>query len=102
MAINVTDWLHSLGLEQYAEAFRDNDLDGEVLPEVNADDLIAIGVPSIGHRRKLLAAIAALKSEVAPTAGAYAEPTPTLSPVSDVRSADAERRQLTVMFCDLV
>ena len=63
MAINVADWLRSLGLEQYAEAFRNNDLDGEVLPEVNADDLIAIGVTSIGHRRKLLAAIAALKSE---------------------------------------
>src|ERR1700704_4891451 len=104
MAINVTDWLHSLGLEQYAEAFRDNDLDGEVLPEVNADDLIAIGVSSIGHRRKLLAAIAALKSEVAPNAGAgaSADPTQTLFPVSAARSADAERRQLTVMFCDLV
>jgi class 3 adenylate cyclase len=102
MAINVTDWLHSLGLEQYADAFRDNDLDGEVLPEVNADDLIAIGVTSIGHRRKLLAAIAALKSEVGPAAGASpsADPIPTL--VSAARSTDAERRQLTVMFCDLV
>src|SRR4051812_40680541 len=76
MAINVSDWLHSLGLEQYAEAFRDNDLDGGVLSEVNADVLIAIGIPSIGHRRKLLAAIAALKSEVAPTVdtGATADP----------------------------
>ncbi len=93
MAINVTDWLHSLGLEQYAEAFRNNDIDGEVLPEINADDLIAIGVTSIGHRRKLLAAIATLKS---------ADPVPTLSSISAARSADAERRQLTVMFCDLV
>ena len=93
MAINVTDWLHSLGLEHYAEAFRNNDIDGEVLPEVNADDLIAIGVTSIGHRRKLLAAIATLKP---------ADPVPTLSSISAVRSADAERRQLTVMFCDLV
>ena len=50
-------------------AFRDNDLDGEVLPEVNADDLIAIGITSIGHRRKLLAAIAALKSEVSADRG---------------------------------
>jgi class 3 adenylate cyclase/predicted ATPase len=104
MVINVTDWLRSLGLEQYAEVFRDNDLDGVVLPEVNAEDLIAIGITSIGHRRKLLAAIAALKSEVAPTAGAGAsvDPVPTLSPISTVRSTDAERRQLTVMFCDLV
>ena len=93
MAINVTDWLHSLGLEQYAEAFRNNDIDGEVLPDISADDLIAIGVTSIGHRRKLLAAIATLKS---------ADPVPTLSSISAARSADAERRQLTVMFCDLV
>src|SRR4249919_3622717 len=100
MAINVTDWLRSLGLEQYAEVFRDNDLDGAVLPDVNAEDLIAIGITSIGHRRKLLAAIAALKSEVAPTtgAGASVDPIPTLSPISTVRSTDAERRQLTVMF----
>jgi class 3 adenylate cyclase/predicted ATPase len=102
MAINVTDWLRSLGLEQYARAFRDNDLDGEVLPEVNADDLIAIGITSIGHRRKLLAAIAALKSKVATAGtGASADPIPSLFPVSAV-PADAERRQLTVMFCDLV
>ncbi len=104
MAINVTDWLRSLGLEQYADAFRDNDLDGEVLPNVNADDLIAVGITSIGHRRKLLAAITALKAEVVPAVGtgAAAGPVPILSPISTVRSDDAERRQLTVMFCDLV
>ena len=104
MAINVDDWLRSLGLEQYAAAFRDNDLDGEVLAEVNADDLIGIGVTSIGHRRRLLAAIAALKSEAALPAGADAsvDPIPTVTPVSAVRSTEAERRQLTVMFCDLV
>jgi class 3 adenylate cyclase/tetratricopeptide (TPR) repeat protein len=75
-----------------------------VLPEVNADDLIAIGVTSIGHRRKLLAAIAALKSKGGPTEGAAAviDPMPTRLPISAARSADAERRQLTVMFCDLV
>jgi hypothetical protein len=56
-----------LGLEQYAPAFRDNDVDGEVLPELTADDLISIGVTSVGHRRKLLAAIVAL-SAVAPAA----------------------------------
>jgi len=98
MAINVADWLRSLGLEQYAAAFRDNDLDGDVLPEVKGDDLI--GIASIGHRRKLLAAISTLKSGVASVAGASGDPiTPSASPV---RSVDAERRQLTVMFCDLV
>jgi hypothetical protein len=46
-----------LGLEQYAPAFRDNDVDGEVLPQMTADDSIGIGVTSVGHRRKLLAAM---------------------------------------------
>jgi hypothetical protein len=51
--------LRGLGLEQYAPAFRENDIDAEVLPEVTAEDLIGLGVTSIGHRRKLLAAITA-------------------------------------------
>ena len=58
--MDVAAWLRGLGLEQYAPAFRDNDVDGEVLPELTADDLISIGVTSVGHRRKLLGAIAAL------------------------------------------
>ena len=61
--MDVVAWLRGLGLEQYAPAFRDNDVDGEVLPELTADDLISIGVTSVGHRRKLLAAIAALGAE---------------------------------------
>jgi class 3 adenylate cyclase len=99
--MGVAAWLRGLGLEQYTTAFRDNDVDGEVLPELTADDLISIGVTSVGHRRKLLAAIAALKSETALTVAADAS-SPTLASVSAARSPDAERRQLTVMFCDLV
>ena len=99
--MGVAAWLRGLGLEQYTTAFRDNDVDGEVLPELTADDLITIGVTSVGHRRKLLAAIAALKSETASTVAADAS-SPTLASVSAARSPDAERRQLTVMFCDLV
>src|SRR5712671_5916795 len=91
MSIDVADWLRGLGLEQYAPAFAANDIDGEVLPELTADDLIGLGVTSIGHRRKLLAAIAALRSATPPA------PTPT-----HATSGEAERRQLTVMFCDLV
>jgi hypothetical protein len=53
--MDVAGWLRGLGLEQYAPAFRDNDVDDEVLPELTADDLISIGVVSVGHRRKLLA-----------------------------------------------
>ena len=52
MSIDVADWLRRLGLEQYAPAFAANDIDGEILPELTADDLIGLGVTSIGHRRK--------------------------------------------------
>src|SRR5258705_10756901 len=97
--MDVAAWLRGLGLEQYARAFRDNDVDGEVLPELTADDLIAIGVTSVGHRRKLLAAIAALGTEPPTVAqsAASAKSAPTSPP-----TIDAERRQLTVMFCRLV
>ena len=96
--MDVTAWLRGLGLEQYAPAFRDNDVDGEVLPELTTDDLISIGVTSVGHRRKLLAAIAALGAE--PPATPLPNP-PPLAGEGRV-GAEAERRQLTVMFCDLV
>src|SRR5271167_1990239 len=91
MSIDVADWLRGLGLEQYAPAFVTNDIDPEVLPELTADDLIGLGVTSIGHRRKLLAGIATLRNE-APQRVTEAVPA----------AAEAERRQLTVMFCDLV
>jgi class 3 adenylate cyclase len=97
--MDVAAWLRGLGLEQYAPAFRDNDVDGEVLPELTADDLISIGVTSVGHRRKLLAAIAALGTE--PPTVAQSATSATSAPISPP-TIDAERRQLTVMFCDLV
>ena len=59
--MDVVAWLRGLGLEQYEQAFRENDVDAEVLPELTAEDLIGLGVVSIGHRRKLLAAITALR-----------------------------------------
>src|SRR6202048_4249016 len=97
--MDVVAWLRGLGLEQYAPAFRDNDVDGEVLPELTADDLISIGVTSVGHRRKLLAAIAALGTEPLSVAQPAASATSALISLPTI---DAERRQLTVMFCDLV
>jgi SAM domain (Sterile alpha motif) len=93
--MDIVAWLRGLGLERYAPAFRDNDIDAEVLPQLTADDLISIGVTSVGHRRKLLAAIAGLGVEM-PAATVMAAPRDAPAP------ADAERRQLTVMFCDLV
>jgi hypothetical protein len=65
--MNVAAWLHGLGLGQYEQAFRENDIDAEVLAHLTADDLIGVGVISVGHRRKLLAAIAALRDATAPT-----------------------------------
>jgi len=97
--MDLAAWLRGLGLEQYAPAFRANDVDGEVLPELTADDLIGLGVTSIGHRRKLLAAITALRAE--PPTVAQSAASATSAPTSRP-TIDAERRQLTVMFCDLV
>jgi class 3 adenylate cyclase len=93
--VDITAWLHRLGLQRYEQAFRENDVDAEILPKLTADDLIGLGVTSIGHRRKLLDAIAALGTAV-PNAAVTATPRDAPAP------ADAERRQLTVMLCDLI
>src|SRR6516164_8410490 len=92
MSIEITDWLRGLGLERYEPAFRDNEIDWEALPKLTAEDLKDLGVVLGGHRWRLLDAIAGLGSAEAPPA---AIPAPA-------SAAEAERRQLTVMFCDLV
>ena len=93
--MDIATWLQGLGLERYVPAFRDNEIDSEVLPKLTSEDLREIGVAAIGHRRKLLDAIAAL--------GASALTSAATGPVSDALAPrEAERRQLTVMFCDLV
>jgi class 3 adenylate cyclase len=100
--MDIAAWLDILGLGQYEQAFCDNDIDASVLAELTAEDLIGLGVTSIGHRRKLLAGIAALRATPEPgskIAAAGAAP-PNDSPVAEV--SVAERRQLTVTFCDLV
>ncbi len=105
MSTDVTAWLRALGLEQYEPAFRDNDVDGAVLPELTAEDLVALGVSSIGHRRKLLAAISALREGPAPRGGAprgETAPGEVIGPSEPADAASAERRQLTIMFCDVV
>src|SRR5260370_15613045 len=99
MAIEITNWLRGLGLEQFVTAFLENDIDAEILPELTADDLIGLGVTSIGHRRKLLAAIAMLR-ESSPISAAPVRSTEPVRRAGDADSS-AERRQLTVMFCDL-
>ena len=94
-AMDVADWLRRLGLEQYEPAFRVNEIDERVLPSLTSEDLREIGVVPIGHRRRLLDAIAALSTE------AFVVAETTVSRGSPA-TANAERRQLTVMFCDLV
>jgi class 3 adenylate cyclase len=93
--MDVTEWLRSLGLEQYASAFLDNRVDAEILAKLTGDDLKEIGVAMVGDRRRLLEAIAVLRERAAPAATGGSAPDPAAGPA-------AERRQLTVMFRDLV
>ena len=86
-----TEWLQTLGLERYATAFRENEIDEPILPRLTAEDLKDIGVGAIGHRRKLLDAIAALRTDAKGEMLAEVASTPS-----------GERRQVTVMFSDLV
>src|SRR5271156_6529833 len=100
--MDVAAWLHGLGLEQYAQLFRDNDIDGEILCGMTADDLKELGISSFGHRRRLLNGIAALGGEPPTLDAAQSAPRVTSAPTSLPPIDAAERRQLTVMFCDLV
>jgi len=91
----IADWLERLGLGQYAQRFAENEIDVSVLPHLTDQDLKDIGIP-LGHRRKILAAI----SE--PTAAAQAAPEPSAASMAAKAPDAAERRQVTVMFVDLV
>ncbi len=86
----IEQWLKRLGLERYAAAFAANDVTDDLLPTLTADDLRDIGVTSVGHRRRILDAIASAR--IQPSAAAV-QPAP--EPL-------AERRQVSVMFCDLM
>jgi len=103
--MNVADWLRTLGLEQYEAAFRENDVSAMVLPSLTAEDLKDLGVTSVGHRRQILEAIAALHTDaLALTDTIQSSRSLAGSPANSDRSVGStpERRQLTVMFCDLV
>jgi predicted ATPase/class 3 adenylate cyclase len=89
MSEAVAQWLVEIGLEQYVSNFADNDIDVNLLPALTANDLREIGVKSLGHRKKILDAIEKRNDA-------------KLKPVStDEITGEVERRQLTVMFCDL-
>ena len=103
MAADIREWLEVLGFDQYAQAFAENDIDFRALPHIDQDDLKELGV-SLGHRKVILAAIEAMNEareteaadphRFAPVGGEEAP--------SALGQQQAERRQLTVMFCDLV
>jgi class 3 adenylate cyclase len=120
--MDLGEWLRSLGLERYEAAFRENEIDETVLPTLTAEDLKELGVGALGHRRKLLDAITALRAETNKASPSEAlatfdrpakdiaerrHPVPiaaTAAPpaVSTSVETAGERRHVTVMFCDLV
>ena len=92
----IADWLQKLGLGQYAQCFAENDIDFAILPDLTDQDLKELGVASLGHRRQLLRAITELK-------GGDDTPKPATGDIAPIAPHDtAERRQVTVMFSDLV
>jgi class 3 adenylate cyclase len=109
----IADWLQQLGMSEYTQRFVDNAIDLSILPDLTDQDLEKLGV-LLGHRRKMLRAIAGLGNAQEPTAAAAIRsapvapgpaPTPAAAPPSaatDAPEAAGERRYLTVMFCDLV
>src|SRR5262249_34858709 len=101
LVMDIVVWLRSLGLGKYEAIFRENDIDETVLLTLTAEDLKELGVTSFGHRRKLLDAIAALRSDTSGEPPSVAPATTSSEP--SARPEDrAERRQVTVMFSDLV
>ena len=105
---DMTRWLATLGLEQYAESFEDNAIEIDLLPELTDDDLKDLGVAALGHRKRILKAIADLSAESGEPPDTPVKPAATSvtkQPAPEPAQPavrQAERRQLTVMFCDLV
>jgi class 3 adenylate cyclase/tetratricopeptide (TPR) repeat protein len=97
--MDVGGWLRNLGLDKYEAVFRENGIDDQVLRHVKAEDLKEIGVATVGDRRKLLAAIAEL---AAPSPSTEIRPLPSPAVRPKTAEVSAERRPITVMFCDLV
>src|SRR5580704_2229709 len=98
--MNVAQWLNAIDLGQYEALFREHEIDANVLPDLVEADLEKIGVP-LGHRKRLMRAIAVLSAGgTPPSAAKPASAQPSPSPPTS--GAEAERRPITVMFCDLV
>src|ERR687891_1698964 len=96
--VRIVQWLKRQGLDQYARAFEEHNIGFDVLPELGDDDLKELGAP-LGDRKRLLKAIADLR--ISPESGDEAE-TGAAAQGPPIRRVDPERRQLTLLFCDLV
>src|SRR5438445_3439080 len=94
LMVRLEAWLKDLGLAQYCSVLAENDVDFDTLLELEERDLEKLGF-SLGHRRKLKKAIAARKLELA-------SPAPPQAAATAIASQEAERRQVTVLFCDLI
>jgi class 3 adenylate cyclase/predicted ATPase len=104
--MDIVVWLRSLGLGKYEAAFRENEIDETVLPSLTHETLKELGVAAVGHRLKLLDAIAALRNEASgrpqPVTAAPARPSAQAPSAAPVAEPVGERRHVTLMFCDLV
>jgi class 3 adenylate cyclase len=103
--MDVVVWLRSLGLGKYEAAFRENEIDETVIPSLTHETLKELGVTAVGHRLKLLDAIAALRIHAsAGPSVTVASPRQSVGPLPEAPKTEAfgERRHLTVLFCDLV
>src|SRR5262249_36640463 len=99
--MDIVVWLRSLGLGKYEAAFRDNEIDETVLPSLTEEHLKQLGVAALGHRVKLLDAIAALRGDGGGKTQSVDAPTTSSTPSAGPEDR-AERRQVRVMFSDLV
>ena len=99
--MDIAVWLRSLGLGKYEAAFRENEIDETVLPSLTHETLKELGVIAVGHRLKLLDAIAALRTDAGGKASAADVATTSSAPSASPEDR-AERRQVTVMFSHLV
>jgi class 3 adenylate cyclase len=95
----ITDWLKQLGMSEYTERFVENHIDESIIRELTDQDLKDLRVGSLGHRRKLLRAIQELGETATTLTTTKSE---LVAPTALIAQHAAERRQLTVMFCDLV
>ncbi len=100
MAADIREWLDANGFGRFADLFEENEIDAEALPELTDEHLKELGI-ALGPRVKLLKALQQLREAGSEKEASTPEIVPATEPTR-AQSSEAERRQLTVMFCDMV